>query len=124
MTTAAGSAPLVVMDTAGDLTMGGVLAVTGTGNSYILGNVGIGTTSPLTKLSIQGTVGANDLLNIASSTGTSLMYINSAGNVGIGTTAPGSLLELYSAIPVLSINGTTLNAARGINFQWNGTTYS
>jgi len=49
------------------------------------GNVGIGTTSPLTKLSIQGTAGANDLLNIASSTGASMLYINSVGSVGIGT---------------------------------------
>jgi hypothetical protein len=52
------------------------------------GNVGIGTSSPLTTLSIQGTAGANDVLNVASSTGASMLYVNAAGNVGIGTTTP------------------------------------
>jgi len=52
------------------------------------GRVGIGTSSPLTKLSIQGTAGANDVLNVASSTGASMLYVNSAGNVGIGTAGP------------------------------------
>ncbi|MFA6306183.1 MAG: hypothetical protein WC639_00005, partial [Patescibacteria group bacterium] len=56
--------------------------------------IGIGTTSPLTRLSIQGTAGANDLLNIASSTGASLFYINAAGNVGIGTSSPWKKLSV------------------------------
>ncbi|MFA6454341.1 MAG: peptidase G2 autoproteolytic cleavage domain-containing protein [Patescibacteria group bacterium] len=57
------------------------------------GNVGIGTSSPLTKLSVQGTAG-QPILNIASSTGASLLYINEFGNVGIGTANPGSY-KLY-----------------------------
>jgi endosialidase-like protein/surface protein with Ig-like domain len=60
------------------------------------GNVGVGTTSPLTKLSVQGTAGANDVLNIASSTGASLLYVNAAGNVGIGTTSPLYNLDIES----------------------------
>ncbi|MFA6226796.1 MAG: hypothetical protein WC620_11665, partial [Methanoregula sp.] len=65
------------------------------------GNVGIGTTSPLTKLSIQGTAGANDVLNISSSTGASMVYVNAAGNVGIGTTSP------YAKLSVQSLGGSS-----------------
>jgi len=43
-----------------------------------------------------------------------------AANVGIGTTAPGSILEINSAVPILTINGTTNNAFRGINFATGG----
>ena len=50
-------------------------------------NLGIGTSSPLQTLTIKGTSGT-DLLNIASSTGDSLFYINESGQVGIGTTSP------------------------------------
>ncbi|MBU3901415.1 hypothetical protein KKF25_02115, partial [Patescibacteria group bacterium] len=57
-------------------------------NTYISGNLGIGTSSPLTKLSIQGAAGAQDVLNVASSTGASLLYVNASGNVGIGTAGP------------------------------------
>ena len=53
------------------------------------GNVGIGTTTPVAKLSLQGTAGANDLFDLASSTGTSVVRVSSQGNVGIGTTGPG-----------------------------------
>ncbi|MFA5360164.1 MAG: LamG-like jellyroll fold domain-containing protein, partial [Patescibacteria group bacterium] len=75
------------------------------------GNVGIGTSSPLTKLSIQGAAGS-DILNIASSTGASLMYINAAGNVGIGTTTPWGLLSvnangLASSAPQFVVGSST-----------------
>ncbi|MFA5744851.1 MAG: immunoglobulin-like domain-containing protein [Candidatus Paceibacterota bacterium] len=81
---------------------------TGTGNLIVNGNVGIGTTSPLTKLSIQGTAGANDLFNVASSTGTSAMYINSAGNVGIGTTGPGAKLEVSKTTGTATLSPSDL----------------
>jgi len=58
--------------------------------NFIAGNVGIGTTGPGTKLDVWGTAGANDIFNVASSTGTSVLRITTAGNVGIGTTAPGT----------------------------------
>ena len=58
------------------------------------GNVGIGTTSPVAKLSLQGTAGANDMFDVASSTGTSVLRITNQGNVGIGTTNPGQLLDV------------------------------
>ena len=49
------------------------------------------------SLSVQGTAGANDVLNIASSTGASLLYVNAAGNVGIGTTSPQRSLTVTNA---------------------------
>lgn len=72
-------------------------ALTSSGSAYFAtsgGNVGIGTSSPLTRLSLQGIAGANDLLNIASSTGASALYVNAAGSVGIGTTTPWAQLSI------------------------------
>ena len=52
-------------------TAGDLLTVLGNGNCR-----GIGTSTPATKLSIQGTAGANDLFSVASSSGTSVRQIN------------------------------------------------
>ncbi|MFH1583374.1 MAG: hypothetical protein ABIB72_03615, partial [Candidatus Falkowbacteria bacterium] len=49
------------------------------------GNVGIGTTSPLYKLSIQGTAG-QDIFNVASSTGQSLLSVSNTGQCVTGDT--------------------------------------
>ncbi len=60
-----------------------------------VGNVGIGTSSPLTKLSVQATAGS-PALNIASSTGASMLYVDESGNVGVGTGSPAYKLDVYS----------------------------
>jgi len=98
------------------------------------GNVGIGTTSPVAKLHIEGTVKAGD-----SSTGISLtiqstdeyringidtsgagwnsLHLRADGtdglfiqkdtnNVGIGTSSPGAKLDISDSIPTLRITGT------------------
>jgi len=54
------------------------------------GNVGIGTTTPGSTLTVQGTFNAS-----GSSTGPGL-YVNSTGGVGIGTTNPGDVLDVRS----------------------------
>ena len=49
-TTTDGSGGILTIDNSANVTTGGVLSVKGTGNSYILGNVGIGETANRTKL--------------------------------------------------------------------------
>ncbi|MFH1612033.1 MAG: hypothetical protein ABH887_02090, partial [bacterium] len=55
------------------------------------GNVGIGTTTPLASLSIEG--GGSNVLALASSVGTELVTVQNDGNVGIGTTTPKYVLS-------------------------------
>ena len=65
-------------------------------NSSIFGNVGIGTTTPTAQLAIQAVAGsANQLFDIASSSGLSYLHVSSNGFVGIGTTTPALKLEIY-----------------------------
>ena len=95
------------MNDSGISSSNGNLAISNNGSSFFNGgNVGIGTSSPLTKLSIQGTAGT-DLLNIASSTGASLFYINSAGQVGIGTQSPTALFSISDSASSISTKSTT-----------------
>ncbi len=63
------------------------------GGLIVSGNVGIGTTSPTSNLYVQGSGSVNPF-NIASSSGTSELYVSTAGNVGIGTTSPTALLSV------------------------------
>ncbi|MFH1745127.1 MAG: hypothetical protein ABH881_03090 [bacterium] len=67
-------------------------------------NVGIGTTSPLSKLSVQASAGVSPL-NIASSTGASMLYVNEVGNVGIGTTTPQYALDVDGFVNVNQYSG-------------------
>lgn len=96
----------------------GSKAKVGASNSLVLGGtgawgvkVGIGTTSPTSKLSIVGTAGSSDnLLTIASSTGTSLFTVLANSNVGIGTTSPPHPLTMGSGAHVTT-GGVWTNAS-------------
>ncbi len=85
------------------------------------GNVGVGTTTPIAKLSLQGTAGANAILDISSSTSTSVMRIDPAGNIGIGTTTPGRTLSVVGDIRATGILYDSSNSA-GTNGQFLMTT--
>ena len=56
------------------------------------GNVGIGTTTPLASLSVEGS--GNEVLALASSAGTNLVTVKNDGNIGIGTTGPSQKLTI------------------------------
>ncbi|MFA6198757.1 MAG: hypothetical protein WC734_06450, partial [Patescibacteria group bacterium] len=68
------------------------------------GNVGIGTTSPLARLSIQGD-GTNPIFGLADGTGASKVTVLNNGNVGIGTTTPGQKLEVNGSIRITAGSG-------------------
>ena len=88
------------------------------------GNLGISTTSPYAKLSVNGLLAAaNFNADNASATstlaggltvgGTSLVVDYSSGNVGIGTTGPGVKLEVYGSYgtPLINLNAAGANQA-------------
>ena len=82
-----------------------------------LGNVGIGTTSPVAMLSVRST-GTTDLLNLVETGGTEVFTVLESGNVGIGQTAPGAKLEVTStgvgmAITYDHAGGNTLEFTAG-----------
>ena len=77
------------------------------------GNVGIGTTSPLARLDIAGTLGSqSDLFNVSSTTATnvvsSLFKVQANGSVGIGTSTPAYLLDVNG---VARANGLITNGS-------------
>ncbi|MEX2405430.1 MAG: hypothetical protein WD579_02395, partial [Candidatus Paceibacterota bacterium] len=62
------------------------------------GNVGIGTTSPLARLSVEGAGSSTGLAFAVSDTNdVSRFVIQDQGNVGIGTTSPTTLLHIESS---------------------------
>jgi hypothetical protein len=67
------------------------------------GNVGIGTTSPLSKLAISGGASIGADYNIAAPSNGLIIQ----GNVGIGTTTPRSLLNVAGAKPQLTLTDTS-----------------
>jgi len=85
------------------------------------GNVGIGTTSPLARLSIQGsdTTANNYGLNVTSSTGASGLVVRNDGAVGIGTNNPNNV-KLHIEQGTIYANSVQSDTV----FSGNGTTVS
>ncbi|MCB9813853.1 tail fiber domain-containing protein [Candidatus Nomurabacteria bacterium] len=75
------------------------------------GNVGIGTTSPLAKLSIAGNgTGTGRAFSITDSTNVEKFTVLDNGNVGIGTTTPGAKL---------AISGGNIRLDSDRKLEWN-----
>ena len=122
--------------TIGNATTGGGLTISGgattTGRAYFASNVGIGTTTPLAKLSVSSfNGGAQPQFIVASSTGsgatTTAFIIDQYGNVGVGTTPPSPATTLYvqnsdngaNAAQLTLVGGAGLgNAFAGLRFAF------
>ena len=101
----------------------GVLTVLGTGNSSIAGNVGIGTTSPSSKLSVNGGISAGTYAGTAAPTNGMII----SGKVGVGTSSPDSTLKVVGSICATATDvacyGTTAGSIYASNFIVDGTTH-
>ncbi|MCP4583169.1 MAG: formylglycine-generating enzyme family protein, partial [candidate division Zixibacteria bacterium] len=98
----------------------------GTGELYILTNVGIGTSAPLTTFSLEGTAGT-DPFSISSSTGDSMLYVAENGNVGIGTNSPSVRLSVVDTTigvddNIMVVSTSTTGAI--FKIQGNGEVYA
>jgi hypothetical protein len=80
------------------------------------GNVGIGITSPGSRLQIQGSgaTSSTTALNVTNSTPTSLLFVRDDGNVGIGTNSPITRLNISGSgsvgTAILRIDGSASEA--------------
>lgn len=63
------------------------------------GKFGIGSSTPTSKLTVQGTSGStSNIFSVASSSNANLVVVTSAGNVGIGFTAPTEALHVKGTV--------------------------
>ncbi|MEK7611415.1 MAG: hypothetical protein AAB486_03545, partial [Patescibacteria group bacterium] len=84
-------------------------------NNGFAGNVGIGTTVPLNRLDVNGSVAFGSL------PATALPQANSAyfsGNVGIGTTNPTQKLDVFGNLAITNSGTLTIG---GLTYTWPGT---
>ena len=88
-----------------------VLTPAGTGYTLLNGNVGIGTTTPTSKLDIYGTAGSADIFGVSSSSNARLFTIKSTGNVGIGTSTPATALSVIGTSTTQGLNISNLASA-------------
>ncbi|MDD5290012.1 MAG: hypothetical protein PHT40_02310 [Patescibacteria group bacterium] len=87
------------------------------GRSFLMGNVGIGTTAPTSTLAVYGNFNVQNASN-----GTSNLYVNStSGNIGIGTTGPLQKLDVngnlaFGGSRAFGLFGTILDFGRGSSY--------
>ncbi|MEK7604898.1 MAG: hypothetical protein AAB478_00020 [Patescibacteria group bacterium] len=98
-------------------------------NSYLSatgGNVGIGITTPIGKLNVDGTAtgkalaifnqnGGDQAILTASKSGVTKFLVDTNGNVGIGSTAPTQALDIAGALTVTSAGLLTTSSNIAVN---------
>jgi hypothetical protein len=76
------------------------------------GNLGVGTSSPNTKLTVSGTATVTDVITTNTATFGNSLFVTSNGNVGVGTPTPSSPLHVIGDIRTSSINNGPLAGFR------------
>ena len=88
-----------------------------TSNTYIQGNVGIGTTEPAARLDVVGFTGTSPVLRVSTAAvGGNSIVVSTTGNVGIGTTNPQHKLDINGAIYTRRYG---LTYSSSITIDWN-----
>ncbi|MEI6627335.1 MAG: hypothetical protein WCL61_01950, partial [bacterium] len=98
--------------------------------SYLNGNIGLGSTTPSSRLTVTGATYLSDILTVASTTGQSLFAgsLGVSGNLSIGTSSQNGLFQVYTAgqtninlIPTMTSN-TSPSGVASCSSAYNGTT--
>jgi len=118
-----------------NITSGGALKIDGVGDSYVLGDLGIGTISPSAKLDVSGTGNFSGALTLGStievtgtatfsSTITSNGNITSTGNIGVGTTSPNAKVDIVQSTtsPAFNITADSITSGTGSTLSFDGLT--
>ena len=74
---------------------------------------GINATSSSINFNLQGTAGAFDPFNVATSTGSTTFIVKQSGNVGVGLSAPGDTLDVSGTFNVSAPAGAMFTATGG-----------
>jgi hypothetical protein len=90
---------------------------TGTGNIIAENKIGVGTTTPAAKLTIETQDAVTEFLTIASSTSGTLLVFDETGNLGIGTDAPVSKLAIGAGGAITTVENTLTDGAT-IAIDW------
>jgi hypothetical protein len=108
-------APIIVLVSAYFITKAAPTNPAGVGSGVIAvynNNIGIGTTSPASALTVVGggVTSASSSLNITDSNGSSLLFVRDDGNIGIKNSSPAYNLDVNGSANIVS----SLNVAGGI----------